>query len=216
VDIFLHELKYYIRNIKEAIYIYSFFISIMLLAPFGLRAGGEAAELSLLAPVFLWIALAMAVALAGADLFTRDMENGRCEWYQMLPVALEAVVFAKWLAFFLFIAVPLMGALPLAAILFHIAPAALPHYAIGLGLGAAALTLVTSLASVLVAGMGKSGAVLSLLVLPLSIPIMIFGADYCQKTGSLWQVNLLFLGGFTLFLLPILLFSGASSIRASN
>lgn len=213
-NLFQHELKYYFKNKKEAIYLYSYFISIILLIPFSQRANTN--EIQLLAPVTLWIALASAVALGAGNLFRRDHEQGRLEYYQLLPTSLEGLVFAKWLSFYLFLLLPLLAALPVAGLLFNLSGAHLGHYTVGLAAGAAALSIIASLVAAVTSGMGKAGAILSLVMLPLSIPVMIFGAEYCHDISNLWQPNLLFMLGLSAFLLPILCFAGASSIRASN
>lgn len=79
-----HELKYYFKNIKEAIYIYSYFISIVLLSPFALRLN-EAGQQHV-AILALWVALASAVAMAGENLFRRDREQGLLEYYQLMTL----------------------------------------------------------------------------------------------------------------------------------
>ena len=185
-----------------------------MLAPFGLSGNNN--NIQSLASVLLWIALSLSVALAGMNLFHRDAETGRLEYYQLLPTPLERIILAKWLAFYLFVAIPTLIMLPISAILLTIEPHLWLHYAIGLGVGAAALTMITCLVAALTAGITRAGAVISLIILPLSIPVMIFGSDYCQQSGSIWQPNLVFFLGLTVFLLPITAFAGAASIRASN
>ena len=101
-----HELKYYFKNSKEAIYIYGLFVSIVVLAPFGLHGG--LGGLASIAPLILWIALATSISMGGIGLFQRDKESGALEYYQLLPVPLEALLLAKWLAFYIFITVPLL------------------------------------------------------------------------------------------------------------
>lgn len=209
-----HELKYYFRNINEAIYIYSLFLSIIVLVPFGLSAG--AIGLLAIAPAILWIALAVAVSIGGMTLFARDGEQGRLEAYQLLPISLEKLLLAKWAAFYLMITLPLLAMVPLAGLLMGIPAAEWLHYAIGLAVGGAALSVLTSLASAVMAGLDKAGAILSLVILPLSIPIMIFGTHYCLDASQNWQPSLLFNIGFAGFLLPIYCIAGASCIRAAN
>ncbi|MES2983561.1 MAG: heme exporter protein CcmB [Pseudomonadota bacterium] len=213
-SIFAHEVKYYFKNRVEAIYIYSYLISIILIVPFAV-APGEG-QLQALAPLTLWIALASAVTLGGMGLFVRDHDQGRLEYYQLLPISLESLVFAKWAAFYLFILAPLLVVLPLAAMLFGIPASHIGHYAIGLAASAAALTMLTSLIAALMSGLEKAGAVLGLIVLPLTIPIMIFGTQYCRDFSTDWQSSLLFLLGFTVFFLPLTCIAGAYSIRAAN
>lgn len=209
-----HELKYYFNNKQETIYLYSFFISVLLLAPFALTP--EKSKLQELAPISLWIALACAVGLGAQSLFRRDQEQGRLEYYQLLPLMLEGVVFAKWLAFYIFLLLPLYATLPVAAVLYGLNLTALTHMAIGLTAGAAALSILVTSITALMTGIEKAGVVVSLIMLPLSIPLMIFGASYSRNLSALWQPNLIFLIGFSIFLLPVMCFAGASGIRNSN
>jgi heme exporter protein B len=214
IPILLHELKYYFKNKKEAIYIYSFFVSILLLIPFALTP--EKSKLQEFGAMSLWVALACATAIAGQSLFARDHVQGRLEYYQLLPILMEGVVLGKWAGFFLFLLLPLLAALPVAGLFYGIEPAALLHHAVGLVAGAAGFSILSCLVAALTTGLEKAGAVLSLILLPLSIPLMIFGAAYCQDISTLWQPELMFMLGFSAFFLPVLCFAGAYSIRNSN
>lgn len=209
-----HEVMFYFKNKQEAIYIYSFFISIFLLSPFTLTSGSI--EIQSLAPISLWIALATGVALGGQGLFTREHRDGRLEYLQLLPTGLEWLVLAKWLVFYGFLLVPLLLSLPVAGLLFQLSLPTLLRDAIGLSAGLAALSALVALVGAVTSGMEKAGAILSLISVPISVPILIFGAAYCRDGSSLWQPNLMFLLGLTLLLLPAMCIAGAYSIRAGN
>ncbi|MFZ4542234.1 MAG: heme exporter protein CcmB [Rickettsiales bacterium] len=206
-----HELRYYFNNKQETIYLYSYFVSSLVLIPF--VGSADSGKLTALAAIGLWVTLASAIAMGAMSLFKRDQVAGRLDYYQMLPCALEGVVVAKWLAFYVFITVPLLAAIPLAGVLYDLSGAVLGRYALGLLAGAAGLSLLSAVVGAITSGLDKAGAVLSLILLPLSIPVLIFGANYCQHGGV---ANLVFLFGFALFLLPVLCFVGAYGIRASN
>jgi heme exporter protein B len=209
-----HELKYYFNNKREAVYLYSYFISIIVLIPFVETHG--ASKLQSLAALSLWIALASAIAMGASSLFARDHQQGRLEYYQLLPLSMESVMFAKWLGFFLFICAPLLAAIPLAALLYGLSDDAVARYVVGLMAGAAALSLLSTLVAALTSGLEKAGAIISLILLPLSIPVLIFGAHYCLSDGGFFQPSLWFIVGFSGFMLPIMCIAGAYSIRASN
>lgn len=209
-----HELKYYFKNRIEAIYIYSYFISILVLAPFAMTA--QKGMNQALASLTLWVALASAVAIGGSSLFRRDHAQGLLESYQLMPFSLESVVLAKWLAFFLFLLAPILAALPVAGALYGLDQVQILHFGLGLAAGTAALSVIATLAAVIITGLEKAGAVLSLIILPLSIPVLIFGAAYCRDLSSLWQANLIFVIGFAAFLLPVTCIAGAYSIRSSH
>ena len=209
-----HELKYYFKNDQEAIYIASFFISILLLVPFA--GNSDPSKLQSLAGIALWVALASTVAMGAAGLFKRDQEHGLLEYYQLLPISMESVMLAKWVGFFLFICAPLLVVIPLAGLLYGLSGLEMIRYAVGLVAGAAALSILSTLVAALTNGLDKAGAVLSLLLLPLSIPILIFGAHYCLNNGGLIEPSLWFLIGFSVFMLPVMCIAGAYSIRASS
>jgi len=209
-----HELKYYFKNRQEAIYLISYFASILILIPF---AGNyDPSKLQALAAIALWIALASAIAMGATRLFKRDQEHGRLEYYQLLPISMESVMLAKWLGFFLFISAPLIAIIPLAGLLYGLSGLEMMRYAVGLVAGSAALSILSTLVAALTNGLDKAGAVLSLLLLPLSIPILIFGAHYCVNNDAFIQPSLGFLIGFSAFMLPVMCIGGAYSIRASN
>lgn len=209
-----HELKYYIKNTKQLIYIYSFYISIILLIPFASKLQNYAFQE--LAVIALWVALASAITMGAGSLFKRDQDEGRLEYYQLLPTSLEGIVAAKWLGYLLFTLAPLWAAIPVAGVLFNLSGSQMLHEAIGLTAGAIVLSSIAALVAALTTGIEKAGAVLSLVILPLSIPVMIFGAEYCRETSVIWQPNLAFMLGFAVLMLPIMCLAGAYSIRAAN
>lgn len=208
-----HEFRYYFRNINELIYLYSFYLSVLLLMAFS--GSSSITDIQRLATPSLWIGLASIAALGASGLFRRDYDQGRLELYQLLPGGLAGVMLAKWLCYYAFILLPILAGLPIAGVLFNFEGSTLAQHAVGLSLGAAALSLVSALVAAITCGLGRGGAVMSLLILPLSIPVMIMGADYCHHT-ALWQPNLIFLIGFTCFLLPIYCIAGAYCCRSAN
>jgi heme exporter protein B len=205
------EVKYYFKNLKEVFYLYGLFISIVLLQPFSQLEVKQGVGANI-----IWIALTLMSALGGVTLFQRDHESGRLEYYQTATDGLVGVILAKWFAYYLCVTVPLLATLPVLALLVDIPVDVWSHYGLGLASGAMALTLLVSLIAVVMTGLEKAGAALSLVLLPLVIPIVIFGTSYLADTAHDFQPSLLFLWGFSLFLLPVLCVAGASCIRASN
>lgn len=214
IPIFYYEVKYYIKNTKELVHIYGLFLSIILLYFFS-HAAGELKNQALTSSM-LWIALTVAISLGSSHLFQRDHDSGRLEYYQLAHRSLSGVILAKWAAYYLFITIPLLSILPVIALLVDIPVGALPHYLVGLASGAMALSLLSTLVSVVMTGLEKVGALLAVVMLPLSIPIVIFGTSYLVRSEALFQSQLLFLWGFSLILLPITCVAGASCIRSAN
>lgn len=214
VHILFHELKYYFKNLHEVIYIYGFFVLIMLVVPLGLRQ--QLHVLPELAPAVLWMAMTASIGLGAMQLFQRDAESGVLELYQQLPLSLGGAVLAKWLAFYIATTAPILASVPIILALFGLKLSLGVHYSLGLAAGASALTILASLAAAMTVGLERARAVLLLIVLPLAVPVIVFGSEYLRATGALWQPQLLFLTAFSVFLLPILYLAGPSCIRASN
>jgi heme exporter protein B len=214
LSIFQFEVKYYFKSLKEVIQLIGLFISIVLLYPFALAKAGTANQE--VAVASLWVAFTVTTSIGSIHLFDRDHRSGRLEYYQLLTGGLSGVIFAKWAAYFLFITVPLAAIFPVVALLVDIPVGAWSHYGVGLISGVMALSILNSLVAALLTGLDKIGAALSLIALPLTIPIIIFGANYLNNGAELIQPGLIFLWGFSLLMLPVLCFAGASAIRASH
>jgi heme exporter protein B len=209
-----HELKYYIKNFHELTYIYGFFILFMVVAPLGLRS--DLHLLPEMAPSLLWLALLAGTSIGAMNMFQRDSESGIIELYQQLPVGLGGIILSKWLSFYIACVLPLIAAIPIYLALGRLPASHFPTYAIAIAAGGGALSILCCLAGVLTIGLERARAVLLLIILPLAVPVIIFGSYYLQHPYALWQPSLMFLLAFSVFLLPILCLAGASCIRASN
>lgn len=213
-SLFKFEVKYYFKSKVELINFSALFLSVILLNPF---VEVEHSKISqYVQGGSLWVALILATMLGSATLFQRDHESGRLDSYQLTPVPLEWVIYTKWLVFYLSVTVPLLLIFPVAGLLTGLPVAAWPQMAIGLVSGALPLSLIAALSSVLMARLERAGAWLGLMVLPLAIPVIIFGSSYSMTVGQDTAASLLFLWGFGIFLLPILGIVGASCIRSGN
>lgn len=213
-SIFLHELKYYFKNPSELIYIYGFFFLFIVIAPFGLR--GELHLLPELSPILILLSLLASLSLGAQNLFQRDADSGVLELYQQLPTSLYSVVLGKWLAFALATLVPLVAAIPCYLALGGLPWAWFAPYSLALLAAGTAFSILCCLAGLLTVGLERGRAVSLLIVLPLSVPIIIFGSQYLQSPEPLWQSELTFLIAYSIFLLPLICLAGAGCIRASN
>ncbi len=164
----------------------------------------------------LWIALTASMGLGALSLFQRDAESGVLELYQQLPFGLGQAVLGKWLAFYLANAMPLVISTPLLLALYGLPMELSLHYIVGAAAGAGALSLLSALAASITVGLERARAVVLLVLMPLSVPVIIFGSDYMRHTDALWQPQLMFLLALSVFLMPLLYLAGASCIRASN
>jgi heme exporter protein B len=193
----------------------AFFAMVTLLFPLGVSP--ELARLREIAPGVLWSAELLASLLALEFLFRDDAQDGTLEQYALSGQSLTALLFAKTCAHWLLTGLPLAVMAPLAALSLGAPPAAVPGILLSIGLGSVTLSLIGSIGASLTLGMKRSGALLSLLVLPLSLPVLIFGARATQlaiSSGSL-VAPLELLGAMAVLAVTLAPLAAAAGVRIS-
>jgi heme exporter protein B len=174
----LRDLQLAFRKRSQLIQPLAFFAMVTLLFP--LAVSPELSRLRELAPGVLWVGALLASLLALEFLFRDDAYDGTLEQYALSGQSLTALMFAKTLAHWLLTGLPLALMAPLAALSLGVAPAALPGIVAAVAVGSVTLSLIGSIGASLTLGIKRSGALLSLLTLPLSLPVLIFGARATQ------------------------------------
>ncbi|MEO1275459.1 MAG: heme exporter protein CcmB, partial [Pseudomonadota bacterium] len=152
----------------------AFFVLAIVLIPLGV--GREPATLARIAGGVIWIAALLAALLSLDRLFQADHEDGTLEQLMLAPLPLEQVVLAKAAAHWLTTGLPMVLAGPLLGLMLQLPLAALPALGLALLAGTPALSLVGAIGAALTAGIRRGGLLLSVLVLPLYIPTLVFGA----------------------------------------
>lgn len=152
----------------------AFFVMVTVLFP--LATDPEASRLRQLAPAALWVAALLSSLLALEFLYREDARDGTLEQYALSGQPFTALLLAKTVTHWLLTGLPLALAGPLAAISLGAPPAAVPGVFIALLLGGITLSLIGSIGAGLTLGLRRGGALLSLLVLPLVMPVLVFGA----------------------------------------
>ena len=159
-----------------------FLLAVIVLLPIGL--GPDQATLLRIAPGFLWIILLLAVLLSADRIFQLDYDDGSLEIMAMGPVPLEIAALVKALAHWLTTSLPLAIAAPLLGILIALPPAAIPNLMLAMIVGSASLSLIAATGAAVTVGLRRGGLLISLLVLPLYIPVLIFGMAASQPSGG--------------------------------
>ncbi len=187
------DLKLAYRNRSAVANPLLFFIMVTSLFPFGV--GPEPSTLSNIAPGVLWVAALLATLLALDNLFQSDYDDGTLEQMMLSPHPPTLLVLSKIIAHWLLTGLPLIVVSPLLALLLHLPLQAYSTLLISLALGTPALSLIGAVGVGLTIGIQRSGLLLSLLVIPLYIPILIFGASGVQAAAmglnSLGQIYIL-------------------------
>ncbi len=207
------DLRLALRNGGEALVLVLFFVMVGAVVPFAI--GPDRPTLVRLAPGLVWIAAFLSMLLGLDRLFAADEEDGTLQLLRQASIPLEAVVFAKMLAHWLLTAVPLLVASPLLALLFGMDSSAWGKTVAALLLGTPALTAFATIGAAVTVSLRRGGLLGPILMLPLSIPVLIFGvAMVTAPDGS--SAALLFLSAFSLVSVAFCPFAAAAAIRVSG
>lgn len=150
-----------------------FFLAVVTVVPFGV--GPDLKLLARIGPAILWIAALLASLLGLERLFGADREDGSLDLHIVSgePLVLYALgrVVGHWIA----TGLPIVIAAPILGLLLNLEPRAMAAVALTLLVGSPALTLIGSVGAALTAGLPRGGLLIAVLVLPLAIPVLIFG-----------------------------------------
>ncbi|MCZ8184997.1 MAG: heme exporter protein CcmB [Beijerinckiaceae bacterium] len=190
-----------------------FFLILVSLLPFAI--GADQRFISRIAPAFLWLSALLATLLGLDRLLQADEEEGVVDQFLLSGTPLELLVLAKALAHWLVTGLPLSLAAPLLGLMLAIEPQAMAPLALSLLIGTPALTLIGLIGAALTVSLKRGGLLLSVLVLPLTVPTLIFGATLVKEAalGRPYTTPLMLLGGMTLLMLVIAPVSAAAALR---
>jgi heme exporter protein B len=190
-----------------------FFLCLTALVP--LAAGGDPAGLRPVAGGVAWLALALATILSLERLFERDYEDGSLDLITLGPAPLELVVLAKAAAQWLAVGVPLAAIAPVAAITLGLSPSLAVLIALSALIGSLGFALTGALGAALALGSKRGGLLIAVVVLPLFIPPVVFGAGAIERVANgLSPVPALaLLAAYVLFAAVVTPFAGAAAIR---
>ena len=193
----------------------AFFLIVVTLVPFGVGPQGEV--LARIASGILWLGALLACLLSLDRIFALDFEDGSLDLLATAPIPMEAVVTIKALAHWITTGLPLVLAAPLFAVLLHLPAPAYLWLEISLLLGTPALSVLGTFGAALTVGLKRGGLLLSLLVLPLYVPTLIFGAELVRRgaEGLATQVPLAMLAGITAATVALVPFASAAAIRVN-
>ena len=192
------DLRLALRRQADIASVLFFFIIVVSLVPLGI--GPEPALLRKLAPGVLWVAALLATMLSLPRLFADDHRDGTLEQLALAPHPLGLVVLGKVIAHWLVSGLPLTLLAPLLGVQFDLSREALGLLTLSLLLGTPALSGIGAIGAALTLGVRGGGVLLSLLILPLYIPVLIFGSGAVEAVvaGMSAQAHLSLLGALTL------------------
>jgi heme exporter protein B len=159
-----------------------FFLIVVVMVPFAV--GPDLKLLAKIGPAILWLGALLASLLALDRLFTSDYEDGSLDLLMTAPLPLELSVTAKAIAHWLTTALPLVIVTPLLALMLNVDMSALGPLMLTLAAGTPALTFIGLIGAALSVALRRGGLLLAVLVLPLTIPVLIFGVAAAEAAIS--------------------------------
>ncbi|SEO68071.1 heme exporter protein B [Salinihabitans flavidus] len=193
----------------------AFFLIVTVLVTFGV--GPESALLARIAPGILWIGALLACLLSLDRIFALDWEDGSLDLIATSPLPMEAVASVKALAHWITTGLPLVIAAPFFGLLLSLPGPGYGWLTLSLVLGTPALSVIGTFGGALTVGIKRGGLLLSLLVLPLYVPTLIFGAEVARRgaEGLAVATPALMLAGITFGSIALLPFASAMVLRVN-
>lgn len=193
----------------------AFFLIVVVLVPFGV--GPQSELLARIAAGTLWIGALLACLLSLDRIFALDWEDGSLDLLATSPLPMEGIAAIKALAHWLTTGLPLVLAAPVLGILLNLPAQGYGTLILSLFLGTPALSMIGTFGAALTVGLKRGGLLLSLLVLPLYVPTLIFGAEAARRgvDGFDPTTPLLMLAGITCGTIALLPFTAAAVLKVN-
>ena len=193
----------------------AFFLIVTVLVPFGV--GPQSDLLARIAPGILWLGALLACLLSLDRLLALDWEDGSLDLLATSPLPLEAALSVKALAHWLTTGLPLVLAAPVLGVLLNLPGEGYFWLVISLAVGTPALSVIGAFGAALTVGVKRGGLLMSLLVLPLYVPTLIFGAEVARRgaEGMQTATPLLMLAGITAGVIAVMPFASSVALRVN-
>lgn len=207
------DLRLALRQGSDSLMVVMFFVITVSLFPFGI--GPEANILERIAPGVLWVVALLASMLSLDRLFQAEYEDGSLDLLTLSPAPLPLLVLGKVVAHWLTTGLPLLLAAPLLAVLLNLHSDGFGVLLAVMALGTPTLSLIGAVGAALVLGARRGGVLVSLLILPLYIPVLVFGVSAIDAAVMGFEVRaqLLILAAMLLGSLALCPWAAAAALR---
>ena len=212
-QIVLRDLRLAVRQGLDAFMVLMFFGITVTLFPLGV--GPEPNLLARMGPGVIWVAALLSTMLSLDRLFQHDYEDGSLELMLLSPVPLELLVLAKVAAHWLLTGLPLIIASPLLAVFMNMPVEGFSVLLLSMLLGTPVSSFIGAVGGALTLGARRGGVLVSLLVLPLYIPLLIFGVSAIDAAigGLSVRPHLLILGAMLVAAIPLATWAASAALR---
>lgn len=210
-----HDLQLALKHWGDVLSPLMFFVLVTVLFPLALSPKPE--DLMLMAPAVLWIAALLATLMSLSAMFRSDVDDGSMEQVLLSPHPLPVIMLAKTLAQWLINGLPLVLLAPILAVTYYLPGQGVRALCLTLLIGTPTLSLLGSVGAALTCSVRQSGGLLAVLVVPLMLPVLMFGARGTDlaMAGETIVGPLYLLGAMLLLSLTLVPFAAAVAIRIS-
>ncbi len=193
-----------------------FFAMVATLYPLATGPGPD--ELASAGPGVVWVAALLAMLLSLNGLFWSDFEDGSLEQLLVSPLPLPALALGKTIAHWLLSGVPLVIVSPAIAMTYRMPGAVVAVLVVTLTLGTLSLSFLGAIGAALTVGLPRGAALLSLVILPLAMPVLVFGARSVSfvAAGDSYAAGMYFLAAYAVLALSLAPFATAAALRISS
>jgi len=201
------------RSLIDVISVFGFMLLIIILFPIGIGPTKE--KLDIISNAVLWISLIIAIIPSLEKMLQKDFDSGWLDQIATSPAPLEIILLAKSISHWLIVIIPLILASPLFAILLDLKFNQIPWIILSMTIGGLSISLIGIIGAALVLGARRGNVLLPVLIIPLIVPILIFGVGINEavEIGNSPLSNLFLLIAFSLIYLVISPFVSALLIR---
>lgn len=213
--IVMRDLRLYFQRRGECLIPVLFFIIVVSLFPMGL--GPDPKLLAQIAPAIVWVAVVLSLLMSLENVFKQDYQEGSLEQFALSPYPLSLLLLGKSIAHWIMIGLPLLLLAPIFCLILQGTADGLGVLVLTLLLGIPILSLIGSVGAALTIGLPGGGLLLAVLVLPLMMPMVIFGASAVTAAtqGMPFYSELLLLAALFIFALVVAPAVLATSVRTS-
>ena len=210
----LRDLRLALRHGGSMMMVVAFCFMAVSLFPFAV--GPESETLSRLSVGIIWVCILLSNLLSVDHIFQTDYEDGTLVQLILSPIPLEMTFMAKCIAHWVLNALPLIILSPILGVMLNLPEQGYKALPLILLVGTPALSFLSGIGGALTVSLRKGGMLVALLILPLFIPVLIFGvmAVEAYVAGWDWQPHVMLLGGFSLFTIAINPWLGALALRS--
>ena len=159
-----------------------FYLCLVILFPFGV--GPNMKTLGLISPAIIWAGPLLSILLGLEKLFQPDVDDGTFDLYQLSSTPLEMIILAKIISFWLAFALPLILISPLFAMMLGMSPPMIWGCIISLMIGSPALVFMGALCAALTVRLKRAGLLMTVIAMPLLVPVLIFGVSTARNFGE--------------------------------